>query len=73
MKDVKFIRINEDNINFIPDIIKIDDKDIQKKDIEKFIINCDNYCFAGICKNEIVAFLYGYGMLRPDIIIERNS
>ena len=31
MKDVKFIRINEDNINFIPDIIKIDDKDIQKK------------------------------------------
>lgn len=66
MKDVKFIRINEDNINFIPGIIKIDDKDIQKKDIEKFIINCDNYCFAGICKNEIVAFLYGYGMLRPD-------
>ena len=52
MKDVKFIRINEDNINFIPDIIKIDDKDIQKKDIEKFIINCYNYCFAGICKND---------------------
>ena len=66
MKDVKFIRINEDNINLIPDIIKIDGEDIQKKDMEKFIINCDNYCFAGIYKNEIVAFLYGYGMLRPD-------
>lgn len=32
--------------------------------MKKFIINCDNYCFAGICKNEIVAFLYGYVMLR---------
>lgn len=31
MKDVKFIKINEDNINLIPDIIKIDGKDIQKK------------------------------------------
>lgn len=66
MKDVKFIRIKENSMNFIPDIIRIDDKDILKKDIERFVRNNDNYCFVGICENEIVAFLYGYGMLRPD-------
>ena len=66
MKDVKFIRINEKNMDFIPEAIIIDDRDILKKDIEKFIINNDNYCFVGIYENKIVAFLYGYGMLRPD-------
>ena len=66
MKDVEFIRINEENIDFIPNIIRMDDKDINKKDIEKFVINNDNYCFVGISENEIVAFLYGYGLLRPD-------
>ena len=66
MKDVKFIRIKEKNMDFIPEAIIIDDRDILKKDIEKFIINNDNYCFVGIYENKIVAFLYGYGMLRPD-------
>ena len=31
MDDVEFIRLNENNINSIPDIINIDDKDIKKK------------------------------------------
>ena len=66
MDDVEFIRLNENNINSIPDIINIDDKDILKKDIKEFIINNDNYCFIGIIENEVIAFLYGYGLLRPD-------
>lgn len=66
MDDVEFIRLNENNINSIPDIINIDDKDIKKKDIKEFIINNDNYCFIGIIENEVIAFLYGYGLLRPD-------
>lgn len=66
MKDVKFFRINEENMNFIPNIISIDNEDILKEDIEKFIIDKDNYCFIGMSENKVVAFLYGYGMLRPN-------
>ena len=36
------------------------------KDLEKFIEDKNNYAFAGIKDNKIIAFLYGYGMLRPD-------
>lgn len=35
MKDVKFIRIKENSMNFIPDTIRIDDKDILKKRYRK--------------------------------------
>lgn len=66
MKDVKFFRINEENMNFIPNIVSIDDEYILKEDIEKFIIDKDNYCFIGMIENKVVTFLYGYGMLRPD-------
>ena len=66
MKDVKFFRINEENMNFIPNIISIYNEDILKEDIEKFIIDKDNYCFIGMSENKVVAFLYGYGMLRPN-------
>ena len=66
MKDVKFFRINEENMNFIPNIISIDNEDILKEDIQKFIIDKDNYCFIGMSENKVVAFLYGYGMLRPN-------
>ena len=66
MKDVKFFRINEENMNFIPNIISIDNEDILMEDIEKFIIDKDNYCFIGMSENKVVAFLYGYGMLRPN-------
>ena len=37
-----------------------------KDSLEKFIENKENYLFVGIKDNEIIAFLYGYGMLRPD-------
>ena len=37
-----------------------------KDDLKKFIENKENYIFAGIKDNKAIAFLYGYGMLRPD-------
>lgn len=37
-----------------------------KEDLEMFIENKENYFFVGIKDNKAIAFLYGYGMLRPD-------
>ena len=37
-----------------------------KDSLKKFIENKENYIFAGIKDNKAIAFLYGYGMLRPD-------
>ena len=37
-----------------------------KDSLEKFIENKENYLFTGIKDNKAIAFLYGYGMLRPD-------
>ncbi len=66
MKDVKFFRINEENINNIYTRLFIDNDEILKEDVQRFVVDKDNYCFVGISENKIVAFLYGYGMLRPD-------
>ncbi len=66
MKDVKFFRINEENINNIHTRLFIDNDEILKEDVQRFVVDKDNYCFVGISENKIVAFLYGYGMLRPD-------
>ena len=38
----------------------------ETKDLYKVVENKDNYVFVGIKDNTIIAFLYGYGMLRPD-------
>ncbi|MBR0427299.1 MAG: GNAT family N-acetyltransferase [Clostridia bacterium] len=66
MKDVEFIRLSKENINIISNVVRIDNEELSKQDIEKFIIDDDNYCFVGILEDKIVAFLYSYGMLRPD-------
>lgn len=66
MEEIKFVRINKNNIDVVSSNIIINDEEITKTDIERFISYDDNYCFIGIIKNEIVAFLYGYGMLRPN-------
>lgn len=60
MENIKFKRLE-----------KIENLDIcmtecEIKDLESFINNKKNYAFVGIKDNEIIAFLYGYGMLRPD-------
>ena len=60
MENIKFERLEKiQNLD-----IAITESEI--KDLEKFIENKDNYAFVGIIDNKIIAFLYGYGMLRPD-------
>ena len=60
MEDIKFERLeNIENID-------ISITESKMKDLEKFIENKDNYAFVGIKDDKIIAFLYGYGMLRPD-------
>ena len=66
MKKIKCIRLIQNNMNIVPSKIIINNKNLSRQDIEKFIIDDDNYCFVGIIDDKIVAFLYGYGMLRPD-------
>ena len=66
MEKIKCIRLTQNNMNILPSKIIIDNENLSRQDIEKFIIDDDNYCFVGILENKIVAFLYGYGMLRPD-------
>lgn len=65
MKDVKFIRLNKENFELVGDI-NIDDEKILKNNLKEFIADKDNYCFIGMYGSDVVAFLYGYGMLRPD-------
>ena len=36
------------------------------KDLKEFIKNKENYVFVGVKDEKIIAFLYVYGMLRPD-------
>jgi len=66
MEKIKCIRLTQNNMNIVPSKIIINNKNLSRQDIEKFIIDDDNYCFVGIIDDKIVAFLYGYGMLRPD-------
>lgn len=59
MEDIKYKRLELSDIENI--IIEYN-----KDSLEKFIENKENYLFAGIKDNKAIAFLYGYGMLRPD-------
>lgn len=59
MEDIKYKRLELSDVENI--IIEYN-----KDDLVKFIENKDNYLLAGIKNNKVVAFLYGYGMLRPD-------
>ena len=60
MENIKFERLEKiQNLDIAITESKI-------TDLEKFIENKDNYAFVGIIDNKIIAFLYGYGMLRPD-------
>ena len=58
MEDVKFIRLSKENINIISNVVRIDDEELSKQDIERFIIDDDNYCFIGIIEDKIVALRF---------------
>lgn len=59
MEDIQYRRLELGDLENI--IIEYN-----KEDLEKFIGNKENYLLAGIKDNKVIAFLYGYGMLRPD-------
>lgn len=59
MEDIEYKRLELSDIENV--IIEYN-----KDSLEKFIENKENYLFAGVKDNKVIAFLYGYGMLRPD-------
>ena len=59
MEEIKYKRLELSDVRNIM-------IEYNKDDLEKFIENKENYLFVGIKDNKVIAFLYGYGMLRPD-------
>lgn len=66
MDNIEFERLDVANIDNINEIVIDDNTKYNKKELEKFIENSNNYIFIGKIKNEVVALLYGYGLKRPD-------
>lgn len=59
MSDVNYKRLEADDVDNIV-------TDYPKDDLRKFLENEDNYVFVGMKDHEVIANVYGYGMLRPD-------
>ena len=66
MGNINFFRIDRNNINLIEKDIEINNEKIKKENIQEFIQDIDNYLFLGVSEDNVIALLYGYGMLRPD-------
>jgi len=66
MKDIIFKRLEKEDIGKMQEILANDKIEYNVENITQFINNENNYGFIGIKENKVVAFLYGYGMLRPD-------
>ena len=66
MENIVFKRLDIDNLKNIKEPIILNEEKYNKQQLEKFINNKNNYVFVGIKEDEVVAFLYGYGMARPD-------
>lgn len=66
MEELKFIRVDKENINLLPNKIEINDERFLGEELKYFVNNNQNYIFIGMIENEIVAVLYGYGVDRPD-------
>lgn len=66
MNNILFKRLEETDVKDMQEIIENDNQKFNLENIKSFIENRNNYGFIGKIDNRIVAFLYGYGMLRPD-------
>lgn len=66
MKEIIFKRLEKEDIGKMQEILANDKIEYNVENITQFINNENNYGFIGIKENKVVAFLYGYGMLRPD-------
>ena len=67
MENIIFKRLDEDTLKTIKEPIILNEEIYNKKQLERFINNKNNYAFVGIHEDEVIAFLYGYGMVRPDV------
>ncbi len=66
MNNIEFKRLIIDNIECIKGSIIIDNVEYKSKNLVDFIKNEHNYIFIGMLENRVIAFLYGYGLSRPD-------
>lgn len=66
MKELIFKRLELEDIDLMKEILEDDNIEFDKDNLRKFIIDENNYGFIGIKDNNVIAFLYGYGLLRPD-------
>ena len=65
MEELKFIRVDKENINLLPNKIEINDERFLVEELKDFIKNNQNYIFISMIENEVVAVFYGYGVDRP--------
>ena len=66
MNNMEFKRLEETDAKDMQEIIKSDNQIFNIECIKNFIKDTNNYGFIGKIDKKIVAFLYGYGLLRPD-------
>ncbi len=66
MDNLEFKRLEETDAKDMQQIIENDNQTFNIEYIKNFIKNPNNYGFIGKIDNKIVAFLYGYGLLRLD-------
>lgn len=63
---MEFKRLEETDAKDMQEIIENDNQIFNIECIKNFIKDTNNYGFIGKIDKKIVAFLYGYGLLRPD-------
>lgn len=66
MSDLYFKKLEIEDIGYMKDILQNDNTEYNENNLINFILDKNNYGFIGIRDNKVIAFLYGYGMLRPD-------
>lgn len=66
MNNMEFKRLEETDAKDMKEIIENDNQIFNIEYIKSFMKDTNNYGFIGKIDNKVVAFLYGYGLLRPD-------
>jgi len=66
MKNTLFKKVEIEDFKYMEEILQNDNIEYNIDNLKKFISGENNYGFVGIKDNKAIAFLYGYGMYRPD-------
>ena len=65
MEEINFTRLDKKSVKSIGNIT-IDDEVYTIDKLKKFVKDDSNYVFVGRDNNKVVAFIYAYGLDRPD-------